>query len=102
MHREILNLVPGDGLIVDHINGDTLDNRKSNLRVVTAVENARNCKSWNKHGLKGIQVTQRGKWKAQIAASGVTYRLGTFDTKESAHEAYRQASVKYHGAFGRA
>jgi hypothetical protein len=93
MHREIFGLVPGDGLEVDHINtAAKLDNRRSNLRVVTPAQNAQNVPlvggssryrgvSWNK---------QKGTWTAQAVVNGTKRHLGYFDDEDEAGAAARQ------------
>jgi hypothetical protein len=98
--REIMGLVAGDERQVDHINHDTLDNRKENLRVVTKRQNIynRRKKSDGSAPYKGIS-NQHGKWRARITAYGVTKDLGGFDTPEEARDVYRAAAKKLHGEF---
>lgn len=74
-------------LQVDHINHNTLDNRKSNLRKVTCREN--NCnKRNNKSGFAGVRWHSQGnKWNARITIKGKEKSLGMFKTKEEAIEA---------------
>lgn len=103
LHNEIM--LPPEGFFVDHINGSGLDNRRSNLRLATITENNRNTRllKSNTSGLKGASWSKRDKkWKASIKVNKVTIYLGYFSTKEAAHEAYRRASLKYHGNFGSA
>lgn len=88
---------------IDHINGDPSDNRIDNLRLATRAENCRNTKihSNNSCGLKGVYWHKVSlAWHATIYANERIY-LGSFSTKEEAHEAYCKASEKYHGQFGR-
>ena len=95
---------PPEGMIVDHINGDSLDNRRENLRHVTWMQNTRNRKSHSNTSSKYKGVTRRndnGRWRAQIGANYKHYNLGTYATEEEAAKAYNEASVKYHGEFGR-
>ena len=83
---------------IDHINGDKVDNRISNLREVTNGENQQNlkrCKSHNKSGYLGVSKNKK-KWKAEIAAGGRKYHIGTFDTPKEAHEAYMREKSKLH------
>ena len=100
LHRFIMN-APKDK-IVDHINTNTLDNRKCNLRLCTRTENSRNRKTNNTNvsGYKGVS-KHRGKWQAQIEIDKKPLYLGLFSTPEEAHKAYCEASKKYHKEFGR-
>jgi hypothetical protein len=104
MHRMILGLTnPRIG--VDHINRDTLDNRRVNLRIATKSQNGANAKvrSDNTSGLKGVSFHKgAGKWAAQIHKDGRTLYLGLHATPESAHKAYCEAAAKVHGEFARA
>lgn len=104
LHRDIMKCVNGDGKLVDHINGNTLDNRLENLRLCNINENARN-REMNRNstsGYKGVTFSKHVmKWHAQIRHDGKKLCLGYYDSKESAYEAYREASGKYHGKFGR-
>jgi hypothetical protein len=98
MHREIMK--PPNGMVVDHVNGDGLDNRKRNLRVCTQAENAKNLKikSTNKSGVTGVSF-DKGKWRAQIMVNYKKIYLGIFGTKSAAHQAYVTAKSKHHGEF---
>lgn len=102
MHRYICGLEYGDRRIVDHINGNQLDNRRSNLRVCTPAENMQN-RRLNKNstsGLKGVTWNRQcGKWHAQIRVNGKRLYLGLHDTPEMAHLAYCEAAMKLHGEF---
>ena len=101
MHRLILGDVDSK-LHIDHINGNKLDNRKSNLRICTASENARNRGKQrnNTSGYKGVCYDKaRQKWKAEIKANGVRRMLGRFNTAEDAHQAYVNAAKELHGDF---
>lgn len=103
LHRFILGQ-KNKNIFVDHINGNTLDNRKSNLRNCTQNENQRNCRKHrdNKTGLKGIYYQKEAKkYHAQIMVNSKVIYLGLFTNKEEAHAAYCEASKKYHGEFGR-
>ncbi len=100
MHRQILG-VTDPSIHVDHINGDRLDNRRSNLRLCTNAENLRNriTPKNNTSGFKGVTLTAEKRWKAQIKFERKYYYLGLFSTAEAAHEAYKAAAVKLHGEF---
>lgn len=102
MHVEIMN--PPAGMLVDHINGDTLDNRRCNLRVCTKGQNQMNMRrnSRNTSGYRGVHWhALRGKWVAMIKVNGERHYLGLFESVEAAATAYAEASRKYHGEFGR-
>jgi hypothetical protein len=86
------------GMDVDHINGDTLDNRKENLRVSTHAENCRNQKPRAAHGLKGVSFKPADSSGKPWAA---TLHLGHFSTKELAARAYDKAAVFFCGKFAR-
>lgn len=97
MHREVVGA--GPGVIVDHINGDRLDNRKSNLRIASTFINARNRRlnSNNKSGAKGVRRSKQGRWVAEIKAENQTTYLGTFATVQEAADAYDAAAIVRHG-----
>jgi len=100
MHRLIMNAQPCEQ--VDHIHRFTLDNRKSELRLCTNGQNARNkgAPANNTSGFKGVSWDKRDqKWRAQIQIGGKKKNLGLYDAPEFAHEAYCTASARLHGAF---
>lgn len=99
LHRELIN-APADRW-VDHRNGNTLDNRKSNLRVCTPTENARNRKqeSGSVSRFKGVSRHSSTSWKAQIQVDGKHMYLGVYSTEERAAEAYNEAARKHFGEF---
>lgn len=101
MHREILGLGNDDPRMADHINFQTLDNRRSNLRVATRAQNVRyrRTKSPN-NPYRGITFEKSsGRWKAQICVDGRNRSLGRFTTAEEAFAAYCDAAIKFHGDF---
>jgi len=103
LHRLIADCP--EGMMVDHINGNTLDNRRSNLRVCTHAENMRNRKIHknNKSGFKGVYLDRiTGKWKAQIRNNRKRFYLGSYETPEEASKAYLDAAERLHGEFFRA
>ena len=108
MHRLIMS--PDAGLVVDHKNGDGLDNRRQNLRVCSLGQNimAANYKT-NKTGFRGVirRIEKRcinplrNRWRAEIKLHQVVYRLGEFNSPEAAAHAYDQAAQHYFGEFAR-
>jgi hypothetical protein len=104
MHRQILGLQYGEKMDVDHINGNSLDNRRANLRVVTHAENMRNrrLQKNSASGIKGVSWNKASKkWKAQIYIGGKQIHLGLFMSTHEATAAYVNAAKKYHGEFAR-
>lgn len=95
MHRTLLEAPRG--MFCDHINGDKLDNRRSNLRVCTNGQNMMNRgrQSNNSSGFRGVcWHRQRNKWRAYIKRNGKQIALGLFDSKEAAAQAYKEAAQK--------
>lgn len=102
LHRAIMR--PPDHMQVDHISGDGLDCRRSNLRLATPTQNCRNARKRldNKSGFKGVSWhSQRKKWVSQISDGSRRLHLGLFETPEEAHEAYKRRSLDFHKEFGR-
>ena len=103
MHRTILQ--PSNDLDVDHINGNGLDNRRSNLRVCTHLENMGNTKliaNNNTSGYKGVVWDKtRNKWRAQIKIRYTNKFLGRFIYKTEAALAYNEAATKYFGEYAK-
>ncbi|WP_155638650.1 HNH endonuclease [Burkholderia cepacia] len=91
-----------DGLVVDHVDGNPLNNRRSNLRVCTYSQNNSNRGKSpnNSSGYKGVTFhKQMKKWQAQIMVNEKCIHLGLFTDPESAHEAYKKAALEYQGEF---
>lgn len=89
---------------IDHINGDTKDNRIENLRLATHSQNMQNSKIpvTNKSGYKGVSWYKNyNKWIAQISVNNKKINLGYFENVVDAANAYVQAAKKYHGEFAR-
>lgn len=97
MHRE---LVAGD--IVDHIDGDGLNNTRENLRPCTHAENLQNRgrQANNTSTVKGVCFDKsRGKWKVEIQSNGKRKHIGRFDNLKDAEAAYKEAASEQHGEF---
>jgi hypothetical protein len=107
MHRVIMK--PGPGMVVDHINGNVYDNRKSNLRICTRSENM-----WNRgpakvgkvetHGFKGVIKASPGKpkqWTAKLLCNGKKYLSKYFKTPKEAALAYDKMARDHHGKFAK-
>lgn len=103
MHRLILGLSKGDGIEVDHINGNGLDNRRANLRRATSSENHYNRRKHRGHGVyKGISPSGKGpKWRARIMRGRSTLELGTYADPVDAALAYDLAAIERFGEFAR-
>ena len=103
LHRELMGFPTGD---VDHINGDTLDNRRTNLRVASRrglnVANQRTQSRPKSSRFKGVAWdTQRGRWYAYIQVNQKTKSLGRHDDEVEAALAYNRAAVDLFGPFAR-
>ena len=96
LHRIICKIPPTEAntkIMVDHINGNTLDNRRCNLRPCTRSENLQN--SVRRGGkYKGVRNSHDDKWSARIT-------IGCFDSAEDAAHAYNEAAKYYFGDFAR-
>lgn len=101
MHREIAEA--GAGQEVDHINGDRLDNRRSNLRLCSHRENGRNVRTptHNRSGFRGVAVRPNGRFDALIVIDGRQRYLGRFKSAIEAACAYDTAAAANFGAFAR-
>lgn len=100
LHRLVMKCT--NNMVVDHINHDKSDNRKSNLRVATQAENVRNrgLIPSNTSGVTGVHWHQHtNKWKVEIEVNGKKHYLGVFTDKDDAVAARRKAEEKYFGEF---
>lgn len=103
LHRFLVDA--DDDLVVDHRDGDTLNDRRGNLREATSSQNSCNQRrnSRNTSGFKDVCREQStGKWRARIRFESRRVSLGLFDTPEQAHDAYIAAAISVHGEFARA
>lgn len=103
---QLARLIMGEpeGKLVDHINGNTLDNRKCNLRIADKRTNAQNMRAnvntTSKY--KGVSYDKfRNKWRANIKVDNKQTYLGRFETEEEAAIAYNEAAEKYFGEYAR-
>lgn len=102
LHRYLLHGLC-EGKIVDHINGNVLDNRRNNLRICKSnSDNARNCRlsKNNKSGYSGVSMIKKtGKYRARIVVDRKEINLGHFDLYEDAVKARIAAEKKYYGDY---
>jgi len=99
VHRIVWKLAYNDEpLMIDHIDGDTRNNRIENLRAATATENNQNraIAADHKHGYFGVRENLSGTWSASIGVNGKSIGLGTYETKGLAVGA-RQFAERHYG-----
>lgn len=110
MHRQIVERMIGREIAsnecVDHINGETLDNRRDNLRLATNAENQfnRGLPAHNTTGAKGVYRNSAGNlkpWQAAITINRRKCYLGSYATFEEAARAYNRAAVNHAGPYAR-
>lgn len=90
--------------LIDHADGNPMNNKIENLREATQSQNMMNCKNVeNKScGIRGVTFFKKtGKWKAQMRINGAVKHLGYFDDVESARFVVETARNKHHGEFAR-
>lgn len=90
------------GFVVDHINNNTLDNRRDNLRTITQHQNTmkKGFSKNNTSGYRGVSFDKRtGKWSSKLRFNYKTINFGRFSTKEDAAIAYNIGAKKFFGEF---
>lgn len=105
IHRLLLNNPPYPKYQVDHINGNKLDNRRSNLRIVDNSKNHANIGLLknNKSGYKGVWFCNRNKrkWVANVWCNNIKHHLGCFNTREEAAMAYNNKAIEVFGEYAK-
>lgn len=101
LHRWLMLGAEKVEVTIDHRDRDKLNNRRTNLRICTQGENAKNTSipTNNTSGAKGVSQTPGGRWRARIWLDRVEIHIGTFDSVEDASAAYDRAALDLHGEF---
>lgn len=99
MHREILN--PGISMVIDHIDGNGLNNQRNNLRIATKSQNNMNkCKKKNcSSKFIGVCLLKNGLWKSGIQINRKYINIGIFKEEILAAKAYDKKAIELHGKF---
>ena len=102
MHRLIMK--PDKGFVIDHLDGNGLNNQRNNIRICTVSQNSmnRNKTVKNKSGFKGVIWWERNStWKAEIRLNKKKIYLGYYENIIDAAKAYNDGAIKYHGEFAK-
>jgi len=102
MHRQVLGLEIEDERQGDHIkNRETLNNRRSNLRIATHAQNMQHSEKGGDgiSGMKGVSLIKGRFWRARIKFNNKEIHIGLFGTKQEAYAAYCDTARKLHGKF---
>lgn len=103
MHHFILGITNSETILIDHINGNGLDNQRHNLRLVTHSQNtihSRKRRGNYTSRYKGVCWDKESKkWNAQIYCKGIAYRLGKFKNEKDAAVAYNQKARELFGHY---
>lgn len=101
MHRELLDVLDNKNILVDHEDGNGLNNQRKNIRLATYQQNKANSyHRESKSGYKGV-FNRNGSWVSVIKVDYIPRYLGIFKNKIDAVKAYTKASKKYFGEFAR-
>lgn len=103
IHRQILGA--SDGQIIDHRDGDGLNNTRANIRFATVIQNVLNTrKTWGRSKFRGVSKNLKGTvwcWRGHIKRNGKQYFLGNFKDEESAARAYDLRAIEFYGSDAR-
>jgi len=99
LHRYLLS--PKEDEVIDHMNGNPLDNRRCNLRITCQKNNSRNVAAaiGSLTGIVGVSKTPTGRYRARITVDRKEIHIGTYETVEAATSARRKAEKKHFGQF---